>query len=139
LGHAEKGGKVKVILDTCALLWSILEPKRLGKEAVEILTDASTEVAVSAMSCAEIACGVERQRITLDRHWKLWFRHFIRLNGWQVLDVGLGQIEEAYSLPDFPHRDPADRIIIATARLLQCPVVTADGRIRGYPHVLTVW
>jgi PIN domain nuclease of toxin-antitoxin system len=91
------------------------------------------------MSCAEIACGVERQRITLDRHWKLWFRHFIRLNGWQVLDVGLGQIEEAYSLPDFPHRDPADRIIIATARLLQCPVVTADGRIRGYPHVLTVW
>lgn len=130
---------MKVILDTCALLWSILEPKRLGKEAVEILTDASTEVAVSAMSCAEIACGVERQRITLDRHWKLWFRHFIRLNGWQVLDIGLGQIEEAYSLPDFPHRDPADRIIIATARLLQCPVVTADGRIRGYPHVLTVW
>jgi PIN domain nuclease of toxin-antitoxin system len=130
---------VKVILDTCALLWSILEPERLGQEATEILTDASTEVAVSAMSCAEIACGVERQRITLDRHWKLWFRHFIRLNGWQVLDVGLGQIEEAYSLPDFPHRDPADRIIIATARLLQCPVVTADGRIRGYPHVLSVW
>jgi PIN domain nuclease of toxin-antitoxin system len=130
---------VKVILDTCALLWCILEPERLGKEATEILKDASTEVAVSAMSCAEIACGVERQRITLDRHWKLWFRHFIRLNGWQVLDIGLGQIEEAYSLPDFPHRDPADRIIIATARLLQCPVVTADGRIRGYPHVLTVW
>ena len=130
---------MKVILDTCALLWSILEPERLGKEAAEILTNAATEVAVSAMSCAEIACGVERQRITLDRHWKLWFRHFIRLNGWQVLDVGLGQIEEAYSLPEFPHRDIVDRIIIATARLLQCPIVTADGRIRGYPHVLTVW
>jgi PIN domain nuclease of toxin-antitoxin system len=130
---------MKVLLDTCVILWSILDPDRLGKEAAEILTDESTEVVVSPMSCAEIACGVERGRITLDRHWKLWFRQFIPLNGWQLLDIGLDQVEEAYSLPDFPHRDPVDRIIIATARLLRCPIVTADSRLRNYPHVQTVW
>jgi PIN domain nuclease of toxin-antitoxin system len=130
---------MRILLDTCAILWSILEPEHLGKEAAEILTAETTEVVVSSISCAEIACGVERSRIALDRHWKLWFRHFTRLNGWQVLDIGPSQVEEAYSLPDYTHRDPADRIIVATARLLQCPIVTADSRMRGYPHVQTVW
>jgi PIN domain nuclease of toxin-antitoxin system len=130
---------MKVLLDTCAILWSILDPDRLGKEAILILKDESTEVMVSAISCAEIACGVERKRIALDRHWKPWFRYFFQLNGWQVLDIGLNQVEEAYSLPDYTNKDPVDRIIVATARLLQCPVVTADQGIRGYPHVQTVW
>jgi PIN domain nuclease of toxin-antitoxin system len=118
---------MRVLLDTCAILWSILEPEHLGKEATEILTSETTEVVVSSISCAE------RSRIALDRHWKLWFRHFTRLNGWQVLDIGLSQVEEAYSLPEYTNRDPADRIISATARLLQCPIVTADTRMRGYP------
>lgn len=38
-------------------------------------------------------------------------------------------------LPGDFHRDPADQIIVATARLLGCPVVTADEKIRAYPHV----
>jgi PIN domain nuclease of toxin-antitoxin system len=94
---------------------------------------------VSPISCAEIACGVERSRISLDRHWKPWFRHFITLNGWQLVDVDLQIMEEAYSLPEYTGRDPADRIIVATARILQCPVVTADRYIREYAHVPVVW
>ena len=43
--------------------------------------------------------------------------------------------KQAYSLPEYSHRDPADRIIIATARILRCPLVTADRRILDYPHV----
>jgi len=130
---------VKILLDTCAVLWSVLDPRLLSKAAVDVLTEESTEVFVSTISCAEIACGVERARVRLDRHWRLWFRHFIQLNGWQVLDIGLGQIEEAYSLPEYSHRDPADRIIIGTARLLQCPIVTGDRRILEYPHVQKIW
>jgi len=42
-------------------------------------------------------------------------------------------------LPDPFHRDPADRIIVATARKLQCPIVTADHKILEYPHVETMW
>jgi PIN domain nuclease of toxin-antitoxin system len=82
---------------------------------------------------------VERSRISLDRHWKSWFRHFIQLNGWELVDIDLKIMEEAYSLPEYANRDPADRIIVATARILQCPVVTADRRIREYPHVETAW
>ncbi|MBI4703029.1 MAG: PIN domain-containing protein [Deltaproteobacteria bacterium] len=42
-------------------------------------------------------------------------------------------------LPGALHGDPADQIIVATARLLGIPVVTADRRIREYPHVATIW
>jgi len=130
---------MNVVLDTCAILWSILAPESLSVRAAQTMTDESTHVLVSPISCAEIACGVERSRISLDRHWKPWFRHFITLNGWQLVDVDLQIMEEAYSLPEYTGRDPADRIIVATARILQCPVVTADRYIREYAHVDVVW
>jgi PIN domain nuclease of toxin-antitoxin system len=130
---------MNVVLDTCAILWSILAPEHLSPIAAQAMTDESTRLLVSPISCAEIACGVERSRISLDRHWKSWFRHFISLNGWQLVDLDLKIMEEAYSLPDYTDRDPADRIIIATARILRCSVVTADRRIRDYPHVDAVW
>jgi len=48
-------------------------------------------------------------------------------------------VESTY-LPGTFHRDPADQIIVATARLLDCPLVTADSQIRSYPHVrLAPW
>ena len=94
---------------------------------------------VSVISCAEIACAAERGRIEIDRHWRLWFRHYVELNGWTVLPIELESVEEAYALPAPFHRDPADRIIVAEARRLSAAVVTADARILNYPHVKTVW
>ena len=57
----------------------------------------------------------------------------------RIADIDLKIAEEAYSLPEYSQKDPADRIIIATARIHQCPLVTADRRIIEYPHVDTVW
>jgi len=84
-------------------------------------------------------CAAERGRLALDRHWKSWFSRFVELNGWQIADFDLKVAEEAYSLPECSRKDPADRIIIATARIHRCPLVTADRRIQEYPHVDTVW
>ncbi len=94
---------------------------------------------MSVISCAEIACAAERGRIVIDQHWKSWFRRYIDINGWQIVPIDLDIMEEAYSLPEYPHRDPADRIIVATARKLRLSVVTADRRLLEYPHVETVW
>ncbi|MEW6221138.1 MAG: PIN domain-containing protein [Thermodesulfobacteriota bacterium] len=60
-------------------------------------------------------------------------------NEWQVKDISLEVIEEAYSLPDSFHADPADRILVATARLMRCPLLTADRKLLDYPHVVTIW
>lgn len=42
-------------------------------------------------------------------------------------------------LPEPLHRDPVDRLIVATARLLEAPLVTRDARLTAYPHVETIW
>lgn len=128
-----------VVLDTCAIVWAVSDPVRLPDAATRILTADDTRVCVCAISCAEIACASQRGRIDIDRHWRLWFRHHVELNGWTVLPIDLDTVEEAYALPDPFLRDPADRLIVAAARRLSAPVVTADARLLDYPHVKTLW
>ena len=126
---------VNLLLDTCAILWIVADFEQLSEHARSLLTTGNTEVFFSPISCPEIACGVDRCRIQLDRHWKTWFRYFTELNGWTELPITLDITEEAYSLPDPFHQDPADRIIVATARLNSLVIVTGDRKILDYPHV----
>lgn len=130
---------MKLLLDTCCIIWAVSDPSALSKGAKLLLAAAESEVYVSVISAAEIACGVERKRIIIDRHWKNWFRYYIDLNCWQVENISLEIMEEAYSLPDAFHADPADRIITATARLNNYTILTADEKIISYPHVKTAW
>ena len=130
---------MKLVLDTCAILWSVSDPARFPEPVSQALVRGDTEVSVSAISCAEIACASERGRLELDRHWRIWFRHYVEMNGWTVRPIDLDVVEEAYALPEPFHRDPADRLIVATARRLAAAVVTADARMLGYPHVKTLW
>ncbi len=126
---------MKVLLDTCALLWSVSDPSRLSGTARGVLSRPDTEVSYSPISAAEIACLSQRGRITLDRHWRSWFAHFTEINGWRAMDIDVNTIFEAYSLPDWPFQDPADRIILGTARHHGLTIVTGDRRILDYPHV----
>jgi PIN domain nuclease of toxin-antitoxin system len=130
---------MKLLLDTCCIIWTVSQPSALSKKAVDLLTSEESEIIVSVISVAELACAVERERIIIDRHWKKWFRHYVDLNGWQTENISLEIMEEAYSLPDTFHADPADRIITATARLHNCTILTADRKILDYPHVNSAW
>lgn len=130
---------MKLLLDTCCIIWAVSDPNAVSKKARALLTRDDSEIFVSVISLAELACAVERRRITIDRHWKTWFRHYTDLNGWQVKDINLEIMEEAYALPDAFHADPADRIITATARVNRCTLLTADRKILAYPHVDSAW
>ncbi|MBN1675077.1 MAG: type II toxin-antitoxin system VapC family toxin [Kiritimatiellae bacterium] len=130
---------MRVLLDTCAIIWSVSDPDALSSQARETLAARGTEVFVSPLSCAELACLSNRGRIGLDRHWKTWFRHYIALNGWKPIGIDLAIVEEAYSLPEPFHADPVDRVLVATSRLKSLHVITADRKILDYPHVETVW
>lgn len=129
---------MRVLLDTCAIIWTVGEPERLSAGEREILEKKDTTVYFSPISSAEIACLAERGRVQFDRHWKLWFNHFVSLNQWACLDITLDIVQEAYSLPGYFHHDPADRIIVATARKHDLAVITGDRKIIDYPHVNTI-
>ena len=126
---------MNVLLDTCALIWCASEPERLSKLARETVIARETCIFVSAISCAEIACLAEDGKIEVTPHWRTWFNRVVDDNNWSVLDIDLDTVQEAFSLPDNFHRDPADRYIVAAARLWRMPVITADRKILDYPHV----
>lgn len=130
---------MKVLLDTCAIIWTASEPESLSSAAREILTAPETTVGVSVISCAELACLQERKRIEIAEHWKTWFNRCLSVNRWHVWDVDLSVMQEAYSLPGLFHPDPTDRILVASARVHALTVITADHRILEYPHVSSLW
>jgi PIN domain nuclease of toxin-antitoxin system len=130
---------MKILLDTCCIVWAVSDPDLLSSTAVSLLKADDSDIFVSPISAAEIACASKRGRITIKQHWKTWFRHYINLNGWRVETINLSIIEEAYSLPENFHADPADRILTATARLKNYLLLTADKKILAYPHVNSTW
>jgi len=129
---------VRVLLDTCAILWAVFDSSKLSEQARSGLKDPETEVFVSPISCAELACLQERGRIELDVHWKTWFDRYLDLNGWQVIDISLPVIQDAFALPPPFHADPADRIITATARTENLTLITGDRKLICYPFVKTI-
>lgn len=128
-----------LLLDTCAVVWAILDPSRLSRCAADALEDPEAEIYLLPISVAEVACAVERGRLELNEHWKTWLRKHVQANGWQYLPIDVAIVEEAYSLPEPFHADPADRLFVAAARIRHLRVVTGDTKILAYPHVSSVW
>jgi PIN domain nuclease of toxin-antitoxin system len=130
---------MKILLDTCTIIWQTLTPAQLSEKAQSVLTEPESEIYYSPISCAEVYWATQRGRLSLDRHWRAWFRHFVELNAWLEIPVNLEVIEEAFSLPEPFHADPMDRILVATARMHGLTLLTADNAILSYPHVRTLW
>ncbi len=129
---------MKFVLDTCAVIFLSLTPQRLSEAVRRDLEDPAAEVEVLAASAWEIACAVRRQRLQLDRLWPEWFQFHVARFNWSVIPIGVALIEAADKLPVDFHEDPIDRLVVAQARLNNCPVVTTDTRIRRYRHVASL-
>jgi PIN domain nuclease of toxin-antitoxin system len=126
---------LNLLLDTCAVIFIAQDPNRLSKPTRDLVVDAANAVFVSVVAGGELACLADRKKVILPQHWKAWFRDCIERNGWNLLPLTIDIMEEAYSLPDPIHRDPVDRILIATSRTEEMTLVTTDRLILEYPHV----
>lgn len=129
-----------IVLDTHVWWWALSEPHHLSRAATEAIQDTPREqVRVAAISLWELALLFHRQRIVLEIPPQAWFRHALEGTGFQVEPLTPAVALEAYHLPEPFHRDPADRLIVATARILGARLVTKDRLIRDYAHVATIW
>ena len=93
---------------------------------------------ISAISCWELAKLVEKKRIGFSIPLLPWIRRSLNEFNIRVADLSPEIAVESTGLRDF-HRDPADQIIVATARILSMRLVTADRQILNYPDVDTLW
>lgn len=82
---------------------------------------------------------VSRGRLTLTRAVADWVSHIERLRQVRFVPVTNRIAIESVQLPEPLHKDPADRLILATARTFGCAVVTADQKLRDYEPVETIW
>lgn len=124
-----------LLLDTHILLWlengdDRLRPKTLG--LIEEHWRGGGTILVSAVTTWEIAMLAEGGRIDLNRPARDWMRHCLRRPGLDIVPLSWQACIQAYDLHKFEYRDPADRLLIATAIELACTLVTYDDRISGY-------
>ena len=119
-----------MILDTCALLWLASGSKKLSRSTLREINEAPA-VYVSAISGFEIAIKAAKGKLKLPHPPQEWFEKIVEHHGITILPLGLNDCITAAELPPL-HDDPCDRFIIATAKLNNLPVVTADERFDKY-------
>ena len=119
-----------MILDTCALLWLTGGSKKLSRSTLKEINEASA-VYVSAISGFEISLKVGLGKLELSLPVEEWFRRVTEHHGLAVLPLDLAVCIAAANLPPI-HDDPFDRFIIATAKLNDLTVVTADEWFEKY-------
>ena len=128
-----------ILLDTHIWVWWVDENAQLSQVHAQLIQDNESEgLGVSAISCWEVAKLVERGRLQLACSIEKWMEHAIAHPGIQVLPLTPQIAIESTKLPASFHRDPADQIIVATARAHDLSLLTADRRILDYPHVHTL-
>jgi PIN domain nuclease of toxin-antitoxin system len=124
-----------LLLDTNIALWLDSGSERLGttlRRTMEAVWDRGGRLFFSAVSAWEIAVLVDKGFIELDLAVTAWVDRFVDRPGMEAVSLDHKAAALAYNLGDLDHRDPADRLLIATAIGLGCPLVTHDDRIRRF-------
>jgi PIN domain nuclease of toxin-antitoxin system len=128
-----------ILLDTHIWVWWVHGDVRLNERYQRWLKENEQQgLGVSAISCWEVAKLVQYNRLTLPCPTAEWFEQALAYPGIRLLHLTPRIALESTQLPEGIHRDPADQIIVATARIRRCPLLTADTRILEYSHVQTL-
>ncbi len=122
-----------LLLDTCAAIW--IAEDQISPQGEQALGDASQDgdgIMVSAISAWELGLLMSRGRLASPLDPLAWFRRFTADNSVSVLDLTPEVLVASSYLPGEPPRDPADRIIISTAREHDLRILTRDRTILSY-------
>ena len=119
-------GQVKVLLDTCAVIWATLSPSSLSPKVRNLIADPANEVLVSAASAWEISTKVRLGRLTGAEKLERDYLDVMDAAGYSLLAIDTESALRAGRLVA-DHRDPFDRMIAAQALALDIPVLSPDA------------
>jgi PIN domain nuclease of toxin-antitoxin system len=135
---------MRIVLDTCALI-AFAEREPMRAEAMQVIREAQVGATafVPSVVALEIAQKAAKGRLQFvrTRSLRAWFHAVFSHEGFREVPTSIHFALAAYELPEPFHKDPADRLIVALARLLDAPVVTVDRQILAYGrlgHVQTI-
>jgi PIN domain nuclease of toxin-antitoxin system len=132
---------MRTLLDTHAWLWWISEDPRLSKKAKSGIEKSQhdEDLWVSLISIWELARKIEKRQLVLDRPLDQWLDQATTKPGLHIAEMTRPVLIESCRLPQPFPGDPADQIIVATARHEDAVLVTKDRNIRRYAHVRSLW
>jgi len=124
-----------IILDTHIWIWWVEQSPQLTDKYQQLIEiHGKKGLGISIISCWEIAKLVENQKIAFNLSIEEWLNKALAYQNVQLIDLSLPIIIQSTQLVNF-HKDPADQLIVATAKVYNCPLLTADQKILKYPHV----
>lgn len=123
-----------LVLDTHVLLWSILQPEELSEQIKHKinLAQENSQLFLSSISLWKIAMLNFKKRINVYEPIKDFLNSITNINGLSIKDISPEVAAESVSLMDDFHGDPADRIIVATAKCLGATLLTRDQKILSW-------
>ena len=125
-----------IVLDTSALVFWTLFPEKLSQQAKTAIQSAES-IIICSISIWEIGIKAKKGHLTLPFPLVDFASHLEQTLSVEIRPVTTAMWLENIAL-EWDHKDPADRTIVACARLLNCPLISSDKKIRGfYPH--TIW
>ena len=115
---------MRVLLDTHAFLWANIDPDRLGPQR-RVIESRRNELLVSAATSWEIAIKVGRGKLERPAHPARWMPDRIRALGATGIAIEHAHALAVRELPQV-HSDPFDRLLVAQAKALGVPILSAD-------------
>jgi PIN domain nuclease of toxin-antitoxin system len=130
-----------IVLDTHTLVWWVNGDDALSKKAKTAIHREldGGQIIISAISAWEIAMLVAQEKLVLTMDVGSWLATVAEIDAVKFFPLDVEVAMRTVDLPGEFHKDPADRMIVATARKLAVPLVTKDEKIRSYAHVKTIW
>ena len=128
---------MKVLLDTCTLIWATLSPSSLSREARETIADEGNTILVSAVSAWEIAVKVRLGKMPGAERFEREYLDVVEAAGYTLLAIDTESALRAGRLVA-DHKDPFDRMIVAQALGMDIPVLSPDSLLDQF-GVRRVW
>lgn len=123
-----------LLVDTCAAIWLAngLSVRQATLDAVDDALRDGIPIYVSPISAWEIGMLASKKRVTMSVTPERWFGRLLALPGFELTELSTEVLIASSFLPGSPPRDPADRIIAATARDLGATLLTRDRLLLAY-------
>jgi PIN domain nuclease of toxin-antitoxin system len=130
---------MKIILDTCALIWWSLDPDLLSVSAKNLCDEMEQKknCLVASISLWEIALKVKNNKLDLGIDLNVYINTLFRSDVIQIIPIDVDLWVNSVNL-NWDHRDPADRVVVALADKYQAELITKDTIIKNF-YSLTVW
>lgn len=133
----QKYANIHLLLDTHIFIWLMNGNTTLSsntQERIEMAVKAEGSIAISAISLWEISMLHSRKKIVLNQPCLNWIKNSLQAPGIHLAELTPEIVVDSCSLPNEFHGDPADRLIVSTARILGVPLITRDEKILSYSH-----